>query len=249
MRTTVIVLLAISLALALPVFGQESAPTAPPKVLKILRETIKPGAGAAHEANESAWIHALKDAHYNVPTQAMTSLTGDSQVWFMAGFPSWAEYQAYVERWHSDAALGRIASTYGPKERDFVSDTETVTCRYHAEYSYQPDFNFAAYKYIAVGVLRFRPGTDIAAYFKTLEAARAKAKLDNHTVVYEINSGTHGGTYLTFTPMSSLARWDIPQDPAFLAALRESNWRQMVGADLMDSEQRLFEFSPEMSLK
>ena len=221
---------------------------APPKALKILRETIKPGKGAAHAANESAWVHALKSAHYDVPTLAMTSLTGESEVWFLVGFSSWAAYQQYLEQTGADPAIGRISAAYDPKEADLVSATDTWTCRYHHEYSYQPDINIGDYKYIAVGILRFRHGADIAAYFKTLAAARAKAKLDNHTVVYEINSGAHGGTYLTFTPMSSIGRWDSPQDPAFLAALRESNWRQMAGDAIMDSEYRLFAFSPQMSL-
>ena len=245
---TALCTIAACLAIGTSALAQENTSQAPPKVLKILRETIKPGQDAAHGANESAWIRALKAAHYDVPTLAMTSLTGDSQVWFLVGFPSWAAYQNYLEKTGRDVAVGRIVSTYGPRERDSVSNTETVTCRYHAEYSYQPNVNIGEYKYIAVGILRFRVGADIANYFKTLEAARAKANLDNHTIVYEVNSGAHGGTYLVFTPMSGISRWDSPQNPDFLAALRASNWRQIAGDSIVDTEQRLFQFSPEMSL-
>lgn len=255
--------LAICLTLNTVVIAQENAPPAqgstarvstpdgvqaPPKALKILREQIKPGKSEAHAASEAAWVQALKGAHYDVPTLAMTSLTGEPQVWFLVGFPSWAAYQQYLDKWDSDAAVGRVSASYAPREAEFVSATETFTCRYHREYSYQPDFNIGEFKYMAVGILHFRPGSDIAGYFKTLESAREKAKLDNHTVVYEVNSGAHGGTYLVFTPMNTMARWDSPQNPEFLTALRESNWRQLVGTDIMDSEQHLFTFSPHMSI-
>ena len=242
-------LLAVSL-LSLPasVLAQGNGSTPPPKVLKIVRESVKPGKSAAHAANESAWIQALKHVHYDIPTLALKSITGDPQVLFLVGFPSWAEFQTYVEKWDSDPELGRIASLYDPKEAGFVSSTQTMTCRFHREYSYQPDVNLGEYRYVAVSVTRFRPGTDIGGYFKTIENARAQAKVDNHTIVYEINSGAPSGSYLTITPMSSIARWDQPQNPAVLAALRAAGWRQMVGADVMEAEFRLYEFAPRMSL-
>ena len=54
----------------------------PPNVLRIVREDVKPGKGAAHEKNEMGYVRAFSKTGY--PNYiALEAMTGASQVWFV----------------------------------------------------------------------------------------------------------------------------------------------------------------------
>ena len=62
MRRTIF-LLGLSFAFIGSTFAQDQAALAPPKVLLIVRENLKPGkAGTTHEKSESAFVNAFKVA-------------------------------------------------------------------------------------------------------------------------------------------------------------------------------------------
>src|SRR4030081_3159641 len=78
------------------VLAQEDAAgvTAPPKVLVIQREFVKPGkAGAIHDKSESAFVRAMTAAKWPTHYFGMNSLSGPSRALFFIGYGSFAAWE------------------------------------------------------------------------------------------------------------------------------------------------------------
>src|SRR6516164_3611764 len=76
------------------VLAQEGV-MAPPKVLVIEREFLKPGkAGSAHAKTESAFVQAMTAAKWPTHYLAMDSLSGPSRSLFFLGNPSFEGWEA-----------------------------------------------------------------------------------------------------------------------------------------------------------
>ena len=228
--------------------AQDDTMQGPPKVLMLIREQVKPGRAAAHTMNEAAWTAGVKQAHYDTAALGMNSVTGESESWFLIGYPSFEAMEKDGEKMDKDATIRHVNETYGPKEADLISDSRTMTLRYRPEMSYQPNVNVGEYKYFSVAIVRFRLGEDVGAFFKALDGAREKANVDTHSAVYSVTSGAPSGTYITFTPMKSMAKMDEPPNEALAAAQKEMGWSDMVSKAIMNVEFRLFAFSPRMSI-
>ncbi len=67
---------------------------APPPVLTITREFVKPGkAGAMHERTESAYVKALNNGKAPAHYVALTSLSGKPRALFLAGYETFAAWE------------------------------------------------------------------------------------------------------------------------------------------------------------
>ena len=251
MRKPVLCVCLVALCLTLfgvPTFAQDDSMQGPPKVLMIIREDVKPGKGAAHMMNETAWTEGFKKAKYDTPGLGLVSVTGSSEMWFLTGYPSFAAMEQDGEKMDKNAALRHVNETYGPKEADLINESRTVTLRYQPEVSYKPNVNVGEYKYFSVAIARFRMGEDGAEFFKALNGAREKGSVDTHMVAYAVTSGMPAGTYITFTPIKSMSEWDTPPNEAYMAAQKEIGWSQLVAKYIQTAEFRLFAFSPKISI-
>ncbi len=242
-----ICMVALCLMAVVPVVAQDNSMQGPPKVLNIIREEVKPGKTMAHEQNETAWLQAFLKAKYTTPMLTIASVTGPTEDWFIIGYDSFAALEKDNEQMMTNAAFRNINATYGAKETDLINDSRTLTARYRPDYSYKPNVNIGEYKYFAVNIIRFRLGEDVDAFYKALNSAREKAGLDTHIAVFAVNSGGPVNTFISFTPIKSMAQWDDPPNAAMQQALKEINWPQMVAKSIQSVESRLFAFSPSMS--
>ena len=87
--------------------------------------------------------------------------------------------------------------------------------------SYKPDFNLGEYKYFNIITVRYKLGSnpdEVHKLHKIVQAAREKANVDTHQVVYEVTSGLPVNTFLYFTPVKTLASWDEPPNKAYSEA-------------------------------
>jgi hypothetical protein len=245
---TIFAMLACTLAAA----QQTSQPkthqmSGPPKVLYIVREDVKPGKNYAHSQHEAAWTQALVKANYGTHMLAVSSVTGPAQEWFLVGFDSFADLEKDSQQMEKNAALRNIMQEYSVKEADYVSEARTVTARYQPQLSYEPNFNLGEYKYFTIGILRMKMGHDAADIVNIVNTARKKADMDQHLVCFEVNSGMPAGTYLFFSPVKSLAKWDEPPNKAYQEALKEANFMSTAEKDVASYEVRLFAFEPKAS--
>jgi hypothetical protein len=247
MRRTIVfaVAMLLVLSLAVPLLAEE--PMGPPKILNIVREEVKPGKTVAHTQHEVGWSQGYAKAKYTTQYLGLLSVTGSSEAWWLTGFKSFADLEKDNENQSKNAAIRNVNETFSVKESEYLENARAMTARFRPELSYNPGVNIGEYRYFAVRIMRVKMGESATDFFKALNGAREKAKSDGHVAVYEVNSGMPAGTFISFSPVKSLASWDDPPNPAMTAALEEIKFDQLVGRTFQSSEPRLFSFAPELS--
>lgn len=232
-----------------------SGPDAPPPVLVITREEMKPGRGAAHLANEVGWAGMMAKAQWPTGWLGATSLTGPSEAWFFTGFASLAEFDKDRVAQDAAPALSDTAK-FQAIDGDLVNRTSTLIAAYRPLLSYQPEVSLPKMRYFSVDTVLVKPGhaAAFAAQWRDIIAAHSTAKLDEHWAVYEVTSGGQAGTYMFFYALDSLATVDASGAKHVAAAYRDAmgeagraaNTR--MNQDAIEWQQnRLFAFSPKMS--
>lgn len=181
-----------------------------PPLLQIFREDVKPGRGAAHEANEGAWAAAYAKAKMQSGWLGTTSMTGPNEAWFFTGLSSWDEWEKITKAEDSNEALSAEVKKLSAADGELLNKVSGIIARYAPEISYQPKVNLAQMRYMRVNIVRLKPGhgrvyTD---RWKEIVAAHEKAKMDEHWAFYTVISGMATPTFLYFQPFKALAEID-----------------------------------------
>lgn len=233
---------------ALQLFGQQ--PAGPPPVLRVFREDVKEGKGAAHEKSEAAFMQAAAKAKYPSHVLGMTAMTGTSQAWFLEGhasFASIAESEAAMEKPEFEA----LSTTDG----ELLTGSRGMIAVYRPEISYAADkIDLPKVRYFSIETVRVRPGLgdDFTALGKMILGAAAKANYAQPLVTYHVVSGAPNGTYLIMELSESLKSMDdMPaQDKAVFQELGEDGrkrYMKAVSDTIANEETVLFAVSPKMS--
>jgi hypothetical protein len=254
-----IVLLGASAVFVLPARAQTPTPTeadAPPAVLQIEREEVRPGRGGAHAVNEAAWAAAYIKAQSPVTWLGMTSVSGPSEAWFLSRHESFAALEKAQDSTEAAPALAAERDKVSAAEGDMLSRTSTILARYRPELSYQPVVKLPEMRYMTVDLVRVKAGRvpEFQDTWRMLVAAHTKATMDEHWAVFQVESGMPDTTFLFLYPRKSLAEIDAagPMHGAagFRDAVGDSGRRQITTAshDAIEmSETRHFRFRPGMS--
>lgn len=250
-------LLAVScLTVVAPSAARAQAPAAddPAKVIRIYREEIKPGRGAAHERNESAWVQAFAKANTGAHYVALTSMTGPSEAWFCEGHDSFASIEKADKEIEKNAALTAEIEALSAKDGDMVSGSRGLVARYRKDLSYRPSpVNLGKAHYWGVFIERVKPGyrEDYEESSRMDVAAYTKAGINSERwLAYQVAAGSPGGLYFYFVPMTSLAEGDIDNEKAYAEAMGErgrSRQSEITRQGVLSSEFQLFAVSPKMS--
>ncbi|HEY7613021.1 MAG TPA: hypothetical protein VH764_08495 [Gemmatimonadales bacterium] len=236
--------------------AQDAAGQPPPKVLQIFIESVKPGKSAAHEKIEVGWPAAFSKAKWPTNYIGMTSMSGQQDAWFVAGYPSWAALETDNENVGKNKILSRELERLGALDGELLTGTRGIYAVYHPEMSYRPDIDVGRMRYVAFTTMSLKPGYDsaFADTRKLVLDAHVKANLDEHYAVYEVATGLPGPTYLIVFPMRSLQEVDAFAEnhdgKTYRDALGETGrqrLRQFAREGMVSSETRLFAFSPKMS--
>jgi hypothetical protein len=254
-----IVLLGSSALFALPAGAQTPAASeegAPPALLQIEREEVRPGRGGAHAVNEAAWAAAYTKAQSPVTWLGMTTVSGASEAWFLSRHDSFASLEKDQDSTDAAPALAAERDRLSAAEGDMLSRTSTILARYRPAISYQPVVKLPEMRYMTVDLVRVKSGR-VAEFLDTwrmLVAAHTKAGMDEHWAVFEVESGMPDTTFLFMYPRKSLAEIDAagPMHGAdgFRDAVGDSGRRQITGLDqdvIEMSETRHFRLRPGMS--
>jgi hypothetical protein len=243
MKTVLAMLLAV-----IPLAAQQ--PSSPPAVLRIFREDIKEGKGAAHEKTEAAFMQAAAKANYPSHVIGLTSMTGTSQAWFLEGHTtvaSIADSQAAVDNAEFEA-LDAADAELRAASRSMIA-------------VYRPNLSFGAGKtnlpkmrFFSIETIRIREGQaqEFAALAKMLITAAEKSGDAQPVAAYEVVSGAPNGTYLLLQPFVSLKSMDEGEQrrQALFQALGEAGLKQYsktVSETIANQESILFAISPQMS--
>jgi hypothetical protein len=256
-RVTFAVCALLLIAAVAPAFAQMQNShdhNAPPKVIQIAVEQVKPGRGFAHEKLESAWARAAAQAKYPVGYLGMTSLTGSDEAWFISPYDSFAAWEKANKQVEASTAAMNVNMTYGPQDSENISGYTSMVAVFRPDLSYRPNVKIAEMRYFGVNRIRVRPGHErqFEEARKAQVAAHEKGNVDESIAVFEVAGGAPAGTYLLISPIKSLESLDTYDErhKPYEAALGEDGQKklreQFADAEL-GSEERIFAFNPKMS--
>ena len=232
-----------------------AAAEAPPKVLQIIREEVKPGKGAAHEKIEAGWpaaFHKANGAGYYI---AMTAQSGPNEAWFVGAWDSLAAAEKETKAYDDNATLTAELQRLSAVDGDLLSGITTQWALYREDLSYQPDIDIAKMRYFSIQTVRLNPGhrRELVAANKLIIEMHQKAKMDEHWATYEVVSGAANGTFLIFFPMKSMVEIDAADQmhgKAYQDIVGEegrSRISELQDAAIRSQDTALFAFSPKMS--
>jgi hypothetical protein len=244
-----------------PAFAQP-APAVPegpplPKILGIYREEVRPGKAPAHAANEAAWAAAIAKGQGAAHWLAMTSLAGPTEAWFLTAYDSWAAVQKEQDAMSANAPVSAEDDRFQALDGELLNRTSRIMAAFRPAISYQPGVNLPNMRYMAIDVVRVKPGR-VREFFEgwraTVEAHKT-AKMDEHWAVYQVTAGQPDGTFFFIYAMKSLEEIDkagpMHGEAAYRDAVGEGGRIRMndMTISAVDSSQRLvFALSPNMSL-
>lgn len=228
---------------------------APPKVLVILREYLKPGrAGTVHEKTESAFVQALTRAKWPTHYFAADSLSGRPRSLFFTAYGSFTDWEKDHEMMMKNPALSRELDRDDLVDGDLLSASDQAVLSFDEEQSLNASVDIARMHGFEISVFRVRIGhrqewNDLV---KLVTAGYSKIP-DMHWATYELLYGeSEGPTYVVFSPFKSGADLDkeSDQDKQFMAAMGEDGMKklsELESSAIESSQTNLFVFNPAMS--
>jgi hypothetical protein len=241
------------------VFAQPPTTPGPPKVLYIVREDIKPGMMGAHNTHSASFANIFRTLGTPNHRIALAPVAGnENEVVYITGVDSFAELESILNNTdkkmaaasgNTKAELDRL-NKEAPLLHAGMRDMLTL---FRPELSYNPGVDIRTMRYFSITTLRVRPGHDaqFAEYAQKIINAAKKAKVENyHTAIFQVISGSQGGTYLLFRPMKSLSEMDDPVGMRVRAAMGNDERKDLdkeAGEVYMSSETSTYMFAPDMS--
>jgi hypothetical protein len=228
---------------------------APPKVLLITREYVKPGkAGELHEKAESAFVQAMAKAKWPVNYLAMTSLSGKSRALFFTFYESFEAWEKDAAAVGKNATLSTALEKAGAADGELLESTDQGVFVYQEEFSLRPKYSDPKRRAIEISSYHVRPGhyEEWSELVKLVRGAFEKGVPEAHWACYRLQYGGAGGTYLFLTGLRSASEIDagFSQDKQFESVLGEHGLRRLgeLEASAVDSsEHQLFVLNPKMS--
>ena len=245
-------LLRVSILCLVPCFAHAQAP---PKILLIQREYVKPGkAGEVHDKAESAFVQAMAKAKWPVNYLAMTSLSGKPRALFFTFYPSFDAWEKDAAAVAKNATLSTALEKAGSADGELLESTDQGVFVYEEDFSLRPKYSDPKRRAIEISGYHVRPGhyAEWIELVKMVRAAFEKAVPEAHWACYRLQYGGSGGTYLFLTGLKSASEIDagFEQDKQFESALGENGLRrlgELEASAVESSEHQLFILNPKMS--
>ena len=224
----------------------------PPHLMRIFREDIKSGKGAAHEKVESAYVRAFSKSGY--PSYlALENMTGTSQAWFIERYDT---YEAMEKAIHLAEAepLKTTLDGLDAQDGELRTGERGIIATYQPDLSYVPGTPIGAkVRFFTINTIRVRPGhaADFTEMRKLVNAAWAKSGSQQRRTVYSVSSGMPAGTYLIVAGMDSLKSMDPPSGAMSMAdafgADNLARYNKLLGDIVISTESTMFSVNAKMS--
>ncbi len=254
MKMTIPVLLGLSLAAGLTPYVQAQPSPAPPKVLHIEREFIKPGkAGAIHDRSESAFVQAMARAKWPTHYIALNSMSGKSRALYLVAYDSFADWQKDIDATSKNAALSAELDRSSVNDGELISGYDEGVLYYQDEQSFHPVADLTHTRFIEITSFRLRPGhhKEWNDAVKLVIDAHKKANDSANWDMYELEYGG-ADEYLLLSADNGLADIDngFAEGKKFNEALGEDGMKkleQLAAAAIESSDSELFAINPKQS--
>jgi hypothetical protein len=237
--------------------GAAAQTSGPPQVLRIIRQSIKPGAGAEHEKIGANIARGVARAKYPASFLALSSISGLPETWILESHDSFASVEAATTFVETTPAVKWFLGQYEAQSGAAINEVRRMLAIYRPDLSYRGD-QFAQdmpkMRYVSVVLVRLLPArdSDFAEAVRLVKGAYEKSASDQPLVIYQVISGAPGPSYLFFAPMVSLkAMDDAPsRGKAMREALGEDNAAKALKTSsevTAASESFLFSLNPRLS--
>ena len=229
---------------------------APPKVLTLQREFIKPGVtGAPHQKTESAFVQAMTAAKWPTHYLGMDSMSGPSRALFAVGYDSFAAWEQDNLATQKNATLSAALDRAAVADGQLLSSYDSSVLAYREDLSLRPNVNVAQARYFEIMRFKIRQGHDKEweELVKMYTDGYGKASQEQHWATYQsVYGADNGGVYLVFNAMKSLAEVDsgFGDSKKFEAQLGADGMKklaELTASCVEDSQTNLFAFNPKMS--
>lgn len=211
------IVLCLSAVLSFASLSQAQQPqAAPPAVLEIYRDQVKPAKMAEYNKIENEAALACARAS-TWPYLAMQSISGpQTEVWYMEGFDSYAAVEQSSQPFLKNAALGSELNRLMEAKTNLVGDARVVFANYRDDLSSSAGLIQPRAHFFAVTMVTVRPGheREYEEIHRTLRSVRQRASAVDNRVVYQVVSGMPRNIYLIFSAYRSLQTAGNALDPA-----------------------------------
>lgn len=240
--------------LVAPALLAQGGPMPPPPLMLFVREEVKPGHGAAHDATESAWTRAMIKGRSTDHYLGMNALTGASEAWFIMGYASYADWEAKQKELDKNPAVKKEIDRIAQQDGEHISGIRTLLGAYRQDLSFGPPVEIGKMRYFRIRTFRIKQGQNKAFEdgVKVALGAYQKSHYPASFAFYEVAAGTGSPTYIVLRPLKSLADLDATAaaEKDFQAALGDDGQKAMqkVFTDTVNAvENQLFAFNPRLS--
>jgi hypothetical protein len=228
---------------------------APPPVLNITREFVKPGKqGATHERTESAFVKAEANAKWPTHYLAMDSLSGKARSLFLTGYESFAAAEKDAQATAKDSAFAAALDRAGVADGELLDSIDQTSWVYRADQSLNQTGGLVGVRYFEIESFQIKPGheADWEAAVKLVKDAYSKGVSGAHWAMYENVFGREQPTFLVITPRKSASEIDasFEQDAKFMAVMGPDGMKklsELSAAAIASSETNLFVINPRES--
>jgi hypothetical protein len=228
---------------------------APPKILVVQREMLKPGkSGSPHMKTESAFIQAFADAKMKTYYLGVDSLSGPSRALFFVGYDSYAEWGKDLEMMHKNAGLAAAVDSAQINDGDLLSGFEQQVFALREDMSLNDHIDVGATRFWEIDTWKIKPGHDAewSALVKLYTDNYAKVAPNAQWATFQSDYAMdNGGVFAVFIPFKSMA--DIDQskidDAKFGASLSPEDQKKFaeLGSIIESSQSNLFAVNPKLS--
>jgi hypothetical protein len=229
--------------------------TAPPAVLVIQREFLKPGkGGAVHERSEGNFVRAMTAAKWPSHYFGMTSLSGPTRALFFIGYDSFAAWEKDNHATAKNATLAGALDHASEVDGELLSSYDSSTWTYNEEQSLHAKGSIAEMRYMELTTFKVKPGhrAEWGELVKLYKSGFENVPTAHWATFENMYGWQSGDEYLVATALKSLSEVDqnMMTDKQFVTGLGEGGLKklQALEAECLESVQsNVFEFNAKMS--
>ncbi len=246
---------ALVLVSLFPASAQKGVVPAPPDILQIYRDPIKPGKMPEYSKIEAEAAQACYRAN-TWPYFTMQSVTGPQEVWFVSGFETYASMERSAEPFVRNASLAQELNRLMEAKSSLVTDPRTVFLRYREDLGRNTGTSGLARsgaRFFIVTWVSVIPGHEgeYEESQRMIRGVRERAAAPDNRAVYQVISGMPSNVYLTFSPYHSFrAAAESLEGILDYDDLDESvrgRLRELTKVSVASSETMIFAVAPAMS--
>ena len=188
----------------------QGMPTSQPSILSIFIEEVKIGMDADHAANEAGWPAAYAKAGSQFYYMALASMTGSSEVWFLAPYASWTQEGEVMKQNDANPELAAELARLWRADGQYLSSARSMQAVARPDLSYGAFPNLGLVRFYEITTFRVRPGHEegfdaaVKTYIEALKRAASGAAFRT----YSVAAGMPSPTYLVFGSVNAYGEFD-----------------------------------------